>query len=158
MKNKIFFIICAIFFVLLIVWQLPVWEIMERQDRSSSRKSKTIETTQNLNEIPESNDLSHLQPVKQSSKKSSDKSEIKDVIQQGFGDGAVIAKDAMEAYLKTWNPIGLSAQEVKATLGKPSEEKANSITYMFDTGAFGWNFEFVLRNGRVVELARPASE
>ncbi len=83
---------------------------------------------------------------------------LQDTIKQGYGDGAVTAKDAMEAFLKTWNPIGRSAQELKETFGKPSEEKTNSITYIFDTGFLGWNFEFVLKNDKVVELRRPASE
>lgn len=64
----------------------------------------------------------------------------------------------MEAFLKTWNPIGRSSQELKATFGKSSDEKPDSISYIFDTGSLGWNFEFLLNDGKVVELKRPVSE
>ena len=84
--------------------------------------------------------------------------DLQQIIKEGFGKGAVKATIAMEAFLKTWNPIGRSAQEVKATLGKPSVEKPDSIIYMFDGGAFGAIFEFVLRDGKVIELKRPPSE
>ena len=83
---------------------------------------------------------------------------LKVTIQHAYGDGAAKAREAMESFLKTWDPVGRSADELKTTLGKPSIEKPGSITYMFDTGSYAWIFEFTLKNGKVVELNRPLSE
>lgn len=158
MKLKIAIIMCAIVCALLVVSQWSPSEKMSRSAQSSSGKAKTNGENGKVAAMPGPKALADLQPAQQNQAQPSEQPPIKDTIKQGFGDGAVKAKDAMEEFLKTWNPIGRSAQELKATFGKPSEEKANSITYMFDTGAFGWVFEFVLQNGKVVELKRPASE
>lgn len=149
---------CAIVCALLVVSQWSSSEKMSRSAHSLSGKAKTNAGHEIAVVMPEPQALAELQPAQQNQVQPPEQPSLKDTIKQGFGDGAVKAKDAMEAFLKTWKPIGRTVQELKATFGKPSEEKADSITYMFDTGAFGWVFEFVLQNGKVVELKRPASE
>lgn len=116
------------------------------------------ETARNIASMPELKPPANLQQLQETQELLPEQLNLKDTIKQGYGDGAVRAKHAMEQFLKTWNPIGRSAQELKAILGKPSDEKDGLITYMFDTGAFAWVFEFVLQNGKVVELKRPLSE
>ena len=80
--------------------------------------------------------------------------DLKEIIQNGYKNGASKANDAMESFLKNWNPVGHSVDELKAIFGKPTVEKNDSIGYYFDAGLFGWAFEFKLHYGKVSALER----
>ncbi len=83
---------------------------------------------------------------------------LKEIIQQGHGNDAYKASAAMEEFLKTWNPVGHTTQELIAIFGEPYQIKPNHVLYNFDNGEFGWNFDFVYENGKITELRRPPSE
>lgn len=87
-----------------------------------------------------------------------DTAALKKVFRQGHGDGAVKARDAMEALLKRWSPVGLTPAELMDVLGPPISERGNAVTYNFDNGAFGWIYQFEVEQGKVVRLTRPLSE
>lgn len=148
-------IICAIICALIVVSQWTVKEEISPSALPATGKAKTEAKNEGSAAMPDPESLKKLQPAQQNQVQASESQSIKDVIKRRIGDDAAKSKDAMEAFLKTWNPMGRSAQEVKEAFGKPSVEKTDSLTYMFDNGFIGWNFEFVLKNSRVVELRRP---
>jgi len=71
---------------------------------------------------------------------------------------ARLGKVAMESFLKNWNPIGKTPQDLKVILGKPKEEESDFLLYAFDNGSYASLYQFVIRDGRVAELLRPKSE
>lgn len=158
MKLKFVFIISAVVCALLIVFKWPLVQLQQSAMSPDSGKPKKTAEGRDLLESATSNVPTASQSRSSNQGELPKDLALQEIIQQGYGNGAVRAKDTMESFLKTWNPIGRSAQELKATFGKPSEEKAESITYMFDTGSFGWVFEFVLSEGKVIDLKRAVSE
>ncbi len=83
---------------------------------------------------------------------------IKNSIKNRLGGGAYEASEAMEKFLKSWNPAGRTSKEIKEILGLPDREKPNSLTYLFDDGRGGDIFVFEFRNGICAGLTRPPSE
>lgn len=80
---------------------------------------------------------------------------LKEIIQHGNRDGAAKATVTMQEFLKTWDPIGRSAGELKEKFGQPSEEESASIMYIFDNGNNVFVTQFVLKNGKVVSVGHP---
>lgn len=71
---------------------------------------------------------------------------------------ARLGNAAMESFLKSRSPIGKTPDELKALFGKPKEESNDFLLYAFDNGGSAKLYQFVVRNGIVVELTRPISE
>jgi hypothetical protein len=67
-------------------------------------------------------------------------------------------KAAMESFLKNWNPIGRTPDDLKALFGVPKEESHDFLLYSFDNGSYASLYQFEIRHGRVTELLRPKSE
>jgi len=65
---------------------------------------------------------------------------------------------AMDSFLESWNPNGRTIHELKAVFGEPREQTDDYLLYVFDNGMYGWLYQFVLSQGRVVDLQRPPSE
>jgi hypothetical protein len=77
------------------------------------------------------------------------------------GARAALAKSgqrAMESFLKSWNPIGRTPQDLKALFGEPKEETPDFLLYSFDNGNYAWLYQFEIHNGEVAGLTRPKSE
>ena len=71
---------------------------------------------------------------------------------------ARLGNAAMESFLKIKSPIGKTPDELKVLFGKPKEETDDFLLYAFDNGGSALLYQFVISNGRVVELTRPLSE
>jgi len=129
----------------------------KRDHTSDDRKVPTQKKANAALEAPVPS-LSPPTPVKQpaNAQQSSVPQPMKAVINNRFGKDAVEAKTAMEATLANWNPVGRSVDELRAAFGKPDAETKDSLTYRFDTGYGGWDFEFKIRSKKVSELVRKS--
>lgn len=158
MRFKVIFILCVAFCSLVALYHLSPLGKTVGPPKALARKDETHEKRIATPLVSPPQLSLPAQPAPQNQVQTFDRATLQGIISRGFGDGALEARNAMEASLKTWNPIGRSALELKAAFGKPSVEKVDSITYMFDTGYFGWVFVFVLKEGKVVELKRLGSD
>lgn len=71
---------------------------------------------------------------------------------------ARLGKEAMESFLKNWDPIGRTPHDLKSLFGEPKEAGDDFLLYAFDNGSYASLYQFVIRDGRVAELFRPKSE
>lgn len=65
---------------------------------------------------------------------------------------------AMESLLQDWNPSGMTTNDIKALFGVAKEESDDHLLYAFDNGSNAWLYQFVIENGKIVEVNRPPSE
>lgn len=65
---------------------------------------------------------------------------------------------AIESLLQDWNPSGMTTNEIKTLFGVAKEENDDHLLYAFDNGSYAWLYQFVIKDGKVVEVNRPLSE
>ena len=156
MKIKIILIVLFIILVALIVLnrKKPI-NLNFSQNSNSNKNQSSLNNYQSLTAV-ESKSPTHSNYTNTGNQ--IDEPLIKDAIQKRFGEAAYKANETMEAHLKSWNPVGRTAQEIKNTFGQPDREKPEAITYLFDNGETANIFVFELREGVVTDLKRPPSE
>lgn len=87
-----------------------------------------------------------------------DKLRMLAVMKEHFGKKAIPAREAAEAFLKKWSPMGWTKTDLKSAFGKPDIEIENVVTYRFDTGLSGSDFNFEMRSGKVTAFKRTGLE
>ncbi len=80
-----------------------------------------------------------------------------EIIKSDTEHGELKASQAMDSYLRKWNPVGHTAHDLKRRFGT-GEEKIDSLTYTFDNGKLAWIFEIDLKSGVVTKVKRPPAE
>ena len=67
------------------------------------------------------------------------------------GEAAGVSVTTMNEFLKEWDPVGQSEQDLRWIIGDPS---GKTLVYRFDSGLGGWEYTFRIERGRVVAVSK----